>query len=150
MHDRISFPRTAPELHAAIRDLDARSAAGLEQSLVELVRTRASQINGCAFCLDMHTRDARKNGETEQRLYVLSAWRETPFFSARERAALAWTECLTRLSIDGAPEPVYRDLTEHFSPAEIATLTALIGTINVWNRIAVGLSRPMRVPAKAA
>ena len=144
MHDRVYFPKAAPETYAAIRDLDALiRRTGLEPSLVELVKMRASQINGCAFCLDMHAKDARKHGETEQRLYLLNAWRETPYYSDRERAALAWTECLTRLPSDGAPDSLYRALEDTFTPSEIANLTALIGVINVWNRVAVGLNWPM-------
>ena len=144
MHDRVYFPKAAPGAYAAIRDLDALISRGaLEPGLVELVKMRASQVNGCAFCLDMHAKDARKRGETEQRLYLLNAWRETPYYSDRERAALAWTECLTRLSTDGAPDAVYRALEDTFSPAEIANHTALIGVINVWNRVAVGLNWPM-------
>lgn len=144
MHDRVSFATSAPDTYGAIRDLDAMiRRSGLEPALVELVKMRASQINGCAFCLDMHSKDARKHGETEQRLYLLNAWRETPYYSDRERAALAWTECLTRLPTDGAPDAVYRALEDNFAPVEIANLTALIGVINVWNRVAVGLSWPM-------
>jgi AhpD family alkylhydroperoxidase len=144
MHDRISLPKAAPDTYAAIRELDATiQRSGLDKTIIELVKMRASQINGCAYCLDMHSKDARKHGETEQRLYLLNAWRETPYYSERERAALAWTECLTRLATDGAPDSVYRTLTEHFTPAEIANLTALIGVINVWNRVAVGLPFPM-------
>jgi AhpD family alkylhydroperoxidase len=144
MGDRISFPKTVPDTYAAIRDLDAMiQRSGLEKGLIELVKTRASQINGCAFCLDMHARDARKHGETEQRLYLLNAWRETACYSDRERAALAWTECLTRLPTDGAPDTAYQSLEEAFTPAEIANLTALIGVINLWNRVAVGLNWPL-------
>ena len=144
MHDRVYFPKTAPDTYAAIRELDAMvRRGGLEPSLVELVKMRASQINGCAFCLDMHAKDARQHGETEQRLYLLNAWRETPYYSDRERAALAWTECLTRLPTDGAPDAVYQALEAVFTAAEIANLTALIGVINIWNRIAVGLNWPM-------
>ena len=144
MHDRVYFPKAAPEIYAAIRDLDATvQRGGLEKTLIELVKMRASQINGCAFCLDMHARDARKHGESEQRLYLLNAWRETPYYSDRERAALAWTECLTRLPTDGAPDAVYRALEAAFAPVEIASLTALIGVINIWNRVAVGLNWPM-------
>jgi AhpD family alkylhydroperoxidase len=144
MHDRVSFPRTVPDTYAAIRDFDALiGRSGLEPALVELVKIRASQINGCAFCLDMHSKDARRQGETEQRLYLLNAWRETPYYSDRERAALAWTECLTRLATDGAPDAVYQTLEAAFTPVEIADLTALIGISNLWNRIAVGLHRPM-------
>ena len=144
MHDRVYFPKTAPDTYAAIRELDAMvRRGGLEPSLVELVKMRASQINGCAFCLDMHAKDARQHGETEQRLYLLNAWRETPYYSDRERAALAWTECLTRLPTDGAPDAVYQALEAVLTAVEIANLTALIGVINIWNRIAVGLNWPM-------
>jgi len=144
MHERVFLPKTAPDTYAAIRELDATiQRSGLEKSLIELVKMRASQINGCAFCLDMHAKDARKHGETEQRLYLLNAWRETPYYSDRERAALAWTECLTRLSTDGAPEAEYQALEATFTAVEIANLTALIGLINVWNRVAVGLNWPM-------
>ena len=144
MQQRISLPKVAPETYAAIRELDATvRRGGLEQGLIELVKMRASQINGCAYCLNMHSADARRHGETEQRLYLLNAWRETELYSERERAALTWTECLTRLAIDGAPEAAYRALEAHFSPAEIGDLTALIGVINIWNRVAVGLASPL-------
>jgi len=111
---------------------------GLEESLMELVKIRASQINGCAFCLDMHTAAARKRGETEQRLYLLDAWRESPLYSERERAALAWTEALTRLPETGAPDEAYRALKEQFSDEEQVALTLVIVAINGWNRIQVG------------
>jgi AhpD family alkylhydroperoxidase len=111
---------------------------GLEESLTGLVEIRASQINGCARCLHMHTADARKRGETEQRLYLLDAWRESPLFSERERAALAWTEALTRLSEAGAPDEAYLALKEQFSEAEQVALTLVIVAINGWNRINVG------------
>jgi len=144
MLERLSFSKTVPDTYAAIRDLDAKiQRTGLEKNLIELVKMRASQINGCAFCLDLHTKEARKHGETEQRIYLLNAWRETPLYSGRERAALAWTESLTRLSIDGAPDAAYRDLQASFTDIEIANLTALIGMINMWNRIAVGTSWPL-------
>ncbi len=144
MHDRVHFPKTVPDTYAAIRELDAMvRRGGLAPSLVGLVKMRASQINGCAFCLDMHAKDARQHGETEQRLYLLNAWRETPYYSDRERAALAWTECLTRLPTDGAPDAVYQALEAVLTAVEIANLTALIGVINIWNRIAVGLNWPM-------
>ncbi len=111
---------------------------GLEISLVELVKMRVSQINGCAFCLDMHSRDARKNGETEQRLYLLNAWRESSLYSARDRAALAWTEALTSIAMTHAPDVVFADLREHFTDEETTNLTLLICQINSWNRIATG------------
>ncbi len=115
----------------------------LEPALLELVKTRASQINGCAHCLDMHTKDARARGEREQRLHVLAAWREAPFYSDRERAALAWCEALTRLPETGAPDDDYLALTEQFSEEEIAALTYAIVAINGWNRLAVGLRAPV-------
>lgn len=119
-------------LESAVRN------SGLEYSLVELVKTRASQINGCAFCLHMHTQDARAAGESEDRLYLLSAWRESSLYTPRERAALAWTEALTRLEQTGAPDADYEALKPHFDEAAIVRLTMLIVTINAWNRIAVG------------
>lgn len=126
--------------------------SGLDHRLLELVKTRASQLNGCAYCLDMHSRDARKGGETEQRLYVLSAWEESPAFTDRERAALRWTECLTRLPSEGAPDDVYAALEAQFSQPEIANLTVLIGMINLWNRLGVGfrLQHPVLTAAHAA
>ena len=113
-------------------------AAGLEPSLMELVKIRASQINGCAFCLHMHTAAARKAGETEERLYLLDAWRESPLYSDRERAALAWTEALTRVAETRAPDEDYQALADHFTEQERVTLTLLIVAINGWNRIQVG------------
>ena len=112
--------------------------SGLEHSLIELVKTRASQINGCAYCIHMHTKDARANGESEERLYLLSAWRESPLYSDRERAALAWTEALTLVSETNAPDEDYEELSRHFTPEEQVKLTLLIGAINTWNRIAIG------------
>ena len=111
---------------------------GLEDSLMELVKIRASQINGCARCLHMHTADARKHGETEERLYLLDAWRESPLYSERERAALGWTEALTLVSETHAPDEVYQALREHFTEEEQVRLTLLIVAINGWNRIQVG------------
>ncbi|WP_262273589.1 MULTISPECIES: carboxymuconolactone decarboxylase family protein [Microvirga] len=112
--------------------------SGLEHSLIELVKTRASQINGCAYCIHMHTKDARAAGETEERLYLLSAWRESPLYSDRERAALAWTEALTLVAETHAPDADYEELSRHFTPAEQVNLTLLIGAINAWNRLAIG------------
>lgn len=126
--------------------------SGLEYSLYELVKMRASQINGCAFCLYMHSKDARAAGETEERLHLLNAWRESSFYTPRERAALAWTEALTLVARTGAPDADYDGLTPHFSEAEIVNLTLLIGLINSWNRLAVGLrsQHPKTWSAKAA
>ncbi|HVN04536.1 MAG TPA: carboxymuconolactone decarboxylase family protein [Bryobacteraceae bacterium] len=110
---------------------------GLERPLLELVKMRASQINGCAFCIDMHSKDARAAGETEQRLYALNAWRETPFFTERERAALAWTETLTLISTHGVPDDLYARMAQHFSEAEIVNLSLAVVAINGWNRLAI-------------
>ena len=110
---------------------------GLEKSLIELVKTRASQVNGCAYCIDMHTKDARAAGETEQRLYALSAWRETPFFSDRERAALAWTEAVTLVADGHVPDDVFQAVRPHFSDAELVDLTWAVVAINSWNRAAI-------------
>jgi AhpD family alkylhydroperoxidase len=120
--------------NASIKELDR---VDLDPRLRELVRVRASQINGCAYCIDMHTKDARAIGETEQRLYALPAWRETPFFSERERAALAFTEAVTLIAADHVPSDVYDDLATQFNSDEIAALVSLIVTINAWNRIAI-------------
>src|SRR5215217_7005760 len=116
---------------------EARS--GLEPSLLELVKLRASQINGCAYCLDMHTKDARARGESEQRLYLLDAWRESPFYSARERAALAWTEAVTLVAESRVPDAVYAEVRRQFSDDELLALTMAVITINAWNRLNVAL-----------
>jgi AhpD family alkylhydroperoxidase len=126
---------------------------GLEKSLIELVKLRASQINGCAYCLDLHSKDALAAGETPQRLVTLAAWQETPFFSDRERAALAWCETVTRISETRAPDEAYQAVREHFDEAELVNLTLAITAINTWNRIAIsfrsvpGTSRPPRPAA---
>lgn len=110
---------------------------GLEDSLLNLIKTRASQLNGCAYCLDMHTKDARAVGENEQRLYLLPAWREAPFYSERERAALEWTEAVTLIAEDHVPDEVYAAVHPHFSDEELVNLTLAISTINAWNRFAI-------------
>jgi AhpD family alkylhydroperoxidase len=112
-------------------------SSGIEHSLLELVKMRASQINGCAYCLDMHSKDARALGETEQRIYALSAWRETPFFSDRERAALEWTEAVTLVASGHVPDSVYEAVVPHFSEPELVALTFAAVTINAWNRLAI-------------
>ncbi len=135
---RFALPQIAPDAYRALASVEAIVRGGsLEKKLVDLVKMRASQINGCAFCLDMHSKDARKGGETEQRLYLLNAWQETSFYTEREQAALAWTEHLTRVSADGAPQAAYDRLARVFSSSEIADLTVLIGMINLWNRVAI-------------
>jgi len=127
-----------PGAYKAMAGLEAYiRGCGLEPPLLELVRTRASQINGCAFRLDMHTKDARHRGETEQRLYCLSAWRETPFYTDRERAALEWTEALTLISEFDVSDDLYQRTLQHFTEAELANLTLAVVAINGWNRIAI-------------
>ena len=139
MEQRLDFYKASPDAMKAMSALEiAIGKRGVDVSLVNLVKLRASQINGCAYCVDLHTSDARKAGETERRLYTVSVWRETPFFTARERAALAWTESLTRLPDTHAPDADYLALHEHFSESEIVDLTLVIGAINVWNRFGVG------------
>ena len=140
MKQRLEMHKASPEAYEAMRTLSRYSAeCGLEASLLELVKTRASQINGCAFCLQMHTRDARKLGETDERLHLLAAWREAQIYTPRECAALAWTEALTLLTDGHAPDEVYAQVRAQFSDEEIAKLTLAIAVINSWNRIAVGL-----------
>jgi AhpD family alkylhydroperoxidase len=114
-----------------------RKASNLEPSLIELVKMRASQINGCAYCIDMHSKDARSEGETEQRLYSLTAWQETPFFTTRERAALAWTEAITLITDGHVPDDIYELAKQSFSNEELVNLTLAVITINGWNRLAI-------------
>lgn len=138
MSKRIAYGQAGNEGVTALAKLEAYvRQSGLDHSLLELVKTRASQINGCGYCLDMHTKDARAAGETEQRLYVLSAWREAPFYSARERAALEWTEAVTLISQNDIPDSMYQRVREHFSEKELIDLTLAISTINTWNRLAI-------------
>ena len=151
MKPRMNFYQAAPDTIKALGALEAQvQASGLEQSLIELVKTRASQINGCAYCIYVHTADARKLGETEQRLYLLSAWRESPLYTDRERAALAWTEAVTLIADTHAPDDLYEELRAHFSEPEMVNLTMLIGAINAWNRIAISFRAIHPVKAKAA
>jgi AhpD family alkylhydroperoxidase len=140
MQPRLEAQKTAPAAYSALLALEAfvRKTWKLEPSLMELVRMRASQINGCAYCLDMHSKDARAEGETEQRLYTLSAWRETPFFTDRERAALDWTEALTLITEGHASDEVYEAVKQQFSDEELVNLTVAIIAINGWNRLAIG------------
>jgi AhpD family alkylhydroperoxidase len=135
---RIEYAKTAPEVLNAMLALERQvHASGLEESLIDLVQLRASQINGCAYCIDMHSKDARARGETEQRLYELDAWRETPFYSARERAALAWTEAVTLVTSGHVADDVYEAAREQFSDRELAFLTLTIVAINGWNRVQI-------------
>lgn len=139
MQSRLDTEKVAPGALKAMLALEGytRKSSKLDPPLLELVRFRASQINGCAYCLDMHSKDARANGESEQRLYALSAWRETPFFTDRERAALAWTEAITLISETHAPDSVYAEARQFFSEEELVNLTLAIATVNSWNRLAI-------------
>ena len=142
MELRLNFYQASPDAIKAMRGLEAHiSQSGLEQPLIELVRLRASQLNGCAYCVDLHTSDARKGGEGERRLATLSVWRETPFFTERERAALAWTEALTEVAQSRVPDAVWQQLRPQFSEREIVDLTLLISTINGWNRFAIAFRK---------
>jgi AhpD family alkylhydroperoxidase len=146
MQPRVDFYTASPDGLKAMMALEAAvSKLPLEKSLIELVKLRASQINGCAFCIDMHTADAIKGGETPRRLFAVTAWREAPFFTDRERAALAWTESLTQLSLTHAPDEDYALLSAEFSPKEMVDLTVAISTINSWNRLAVGFRKMPQV-----
>jgi AhpD family alkylhydroperoxidase len=138
MQPRIAYTKVASGAMKAMRGLeDYLAACGLEPSLLDLVRTRASQINGCAYCIDMHTKDARARGESEQRLYALGAWRETPFYTERERAALAWTEAVTLIANGHVPDALYEEVRQHLSEEELVNLTLAVVAINGWNRFAI-------------
>jgi AhpD family alkylhydroperoxidase len=140
---RLEPAKVSPAAYHAMLGLDnfVKKSSKLEVSLLELVKIRASQINGCAFSIDLHTKDARVNGETEQRLYVLSAWRETSFFTNRERAALAWTEALTLITDGRASDEVYAEVRKEFGEKELVNLSLAIITINGWNRLAIGFRK---------
>ena len=136
---RINFKKVSPAAYRAQFGLeDFVHNSGLDPKLLELVKIRASQLNRCAYCIDMHTKDARAAGETEQRIYMLNAWEESPFYSERERAALEWTETLTLLAERGAPDNVFERVRKHFSDEEMVKLTMAIVAINGWNRLEVG------------
>jgi AhpD family alkylhydroperoxidase len=140
MEPRLDYRKFSPEPLQALQALEKYIAAcGLDHKFLHLLKLRASQINGCAFCIDMHSIDARAAGETEQRLYALDAWRETPFFDARERAALAWIEAVTRVSDTHVPDSVYDEARQQFSEKEIVDLTYVAVAINAWNRLAISL-----------
>ena len=135
---RLAFDSFAAGYSRAMAHLDQAATSELDKAEIrELIRIRASQLNGCAYCIDMHTKDARAIGETEQRIYGLAAWPETPYFTPRERAALAFTESVTRLSDTHVPDQAYQDVAAEFSPLQVAALVSLIVTINAWNAISV-------------
>jgi len=161
MSVRIDFAAVAPGAVTAMRGVEQYVRnSGLEPALVHLVKLRASQLNGCAYCVDMHTKDARAAGETEQRLYAVPVWRETPFFTPRERAALAWTDAVTELARTGVPDGVYEEVRARFSEEELVNLTMAVVAINGWNRLAVSFRtepgtyrpalRPRPAPARTA
>lgn len=152
MKARLDFYAAAPEAMKAMIALEGLiKKSGLEQSLMDLVKIRASQINGCAFCINMHTHEARKAGESEERIYLLNAWAESPVYSDRERAALAWTDAVTRVADGHVPDAVFNDVRPLFSDAELGNLTVLVGMINAWNRLAISFRAVPQVKvAKAA
>jgi len=138
MEPRIDYRKYAPEATKAMLELEKYIAGcGLDHKLIHLLKMRASQINGCAFCIDMHSKDARALGETEQRLYELDAWRETPFYSDQERAALQWIEAITEVSETHVPDSAFDEAKKQFNEKEIVDLTIVAGVINLWNRIAI-------------
>jgi AhpD family alkylhydroperoxidase len=141
MHShRLSAYDAAPTAMKALRNVEAYlHQCGLAEKLIELVKMRASQINGCAYCLDTHSKELRRLGESEQRIYLLNAWQESPLYTPRERAALAWTEALTLIEQTHAPDALYDDVRRQFDDKELIDLTILIGMINLWNRLAISL-----------
>jgi AhpD family alkylhydroperoxidase len=143
MHPRLDLTKyLQSDLGRAMFSLSSAAEASVERPLAELVKIRASQINGCAYCIDMHTKDARLAGETEQRIYALSAWRETPFFTDRERAALEWTEAVTRVADTHVPDEIHARVAAHFNEEELVRLTFAVVVINAWNRLAVSFRAP--------
>lgn len=138
MKERIDYRKASPEAYKVMLGIEAYvRGSGIEHSLLELVKTRVSQINGCAYCLDMHTKEARAAKETEQRLYLLPAWREAPFYTERERAALAWAEAVTQISTNDVPDELYAEIRRHFDEKMLVDLTLAIVGINGWNRLAI-------------
>ncbi|WP_380780063.1 carboxymuconolactone decarboxylase family protein [Sphingomonas sp. R86520] len=153
MTSRLNIAALAPDALKGMMAVEASIAkSGIEHGLLELVRLRASQINGCAYCIHMHVTDALKHGETDMRMHLLAAWRDSSVFTDRERAALNWTETLTHVSSAGAPNADYAVLQSQFNAVEIANLTVLIGAINLWNRVQIGLHavHPLAVPTAIA
>ncbi|HMA22991.1 MAG: carboxymuconolactone decarboxylase family protein [Gemmatimonas sp.] len=142
MSQRLSFSQVVPEAYRAMKAFDDYvTSTGLARDLLELVKLRASYSNGCAYCVDMHTKDARLAGEAEQRLFAVPVWRETPFFTPRERAALAWTEAVTDIARADVSDELYREARDHFSEAELVELTMAVIAINGWNRLSVAFRR---------
>ncbi|CAM5436608.1 AhpD family alkylhydroperoxidase [Aquamicrobium terrae] len=151
MKQRLDFFAKAPALMRSVAALNkAVQESGLEHSLLHLIKLRASQINGCSFCVDMHSREAREDGETEQRLYLVAAWRESPLFSERERAAFAWVEAVTLIANGGVSDQLYEATLKHFSEEELVKLTVATAMINTWNRLCVSFHAIHPVPAAKA
>ena len=154
MKARFNFPDAAPDAYKAVIALDryVKQESGIDHRLLHLIKLRASQINGCAYCVDMHVKEARRDGLSEQWINLIVTWRESPLYDARERAVLAWTEALTHVAETRAPDADYEPLREFFSEAEMTKLTVAIGAINVWNRLCVGFrsQHPIDRVAKAA
>lgn len=152
MKPRLNFYEKAPDLMKQVMALNtAVDKCGLERSLLHLIKLRASQINGCSYCVDMHSKEAREDGESEQRLYLVAAWKESPLFSDRERAAFAWVEAVTLIAGEGVSDGLYEAALAHFSEEELSKLTVAVGMINIWNRLCVSFHaiHPVR-QAKAA
>ncbi len=149
MTPRLDYIKTAPDAFEAVRQLEQYVSAesGLDHRLIHLLKLRASQINGCAYCVDMHTKEARKDGLSEQWIALVSVWREAGVFDDRERALLGWTEALTNISTNGATDGDYDAMRAHFSDDEIVKLSVAIGAINIWNRLAVGFRTPHPIDA---
>jgi AhpD family alkylhydroperoxidase len=143
MEARLKYWKTAPAIYKAMHALqESVNNSGLEKKLIDLIYLRVSQINGCAFCIDMHSKDLRAEGESEERLYLLDAWRESPFYSDREQAALAWCEALTKVSEDHVPDDVYEEVRKHFTDDEMVKLTLAVVAINGWNRFGIAFRTP--------
>ena len=151
MNTRLDYPKAAPDAFQAVLKLEtyATSQAGLDPHLIHLLKLRASQINGCAYCVDMHVKEARKDGLSEQWIALVSVWREALVFSPRERALLAWVEALTRLSEGPVEDAVFNEMLNHFTEADITKYTVAIGTINIWNRLSVGFNIPHAIDIAA-
>ena len=151
MKQRLQYHAAAPELLKAVATLNREvDNCGLERSLLHMIKLRASQINGCSYCVDMHSREAMQDGETQQRVFLVSAWKESPLFSERERAALAWTETVTKISEGGVGDELYDRTLKHFSEEELTKLTVAVGMINVWNRLCVSFHALHPIPAAKA
>ncbi|RVL00864.1 carboxymuconolactone decarboxylase family protein [Sinorhizobium meliloti] len=153
MQSRVNFAKAAPDAYKAVAALDSYvKGSGIEPRLIHLIKLRASQINGCAYCVDMHTKEARHSGLSQQWINLVCVWRESPHFDERERAVLGWTEALTNVAETRAPDDAYEALKAHFNEEEMTKITVAIGAINVWNRLCVGFRAlpPIAAPAMAA